>query len=153
MKYRNGMDSVPYAYRTTYPLDIIVIMLGTNDTKFVCMGDSALNARNVAYGAEMIIKEFKAEAMRFGQKVPQFILVAPPLIGYKSTFIRFTKEGSETSRFFSEKFAIAAKNQKATFVDAAPLCETGPDCLHITENSHRRLAQAIAKAVRELAIS
>lgn len=101
----------------------------------------------------MVIKEFKAEALRFGQKVPQFILVAPPLIGYKSSFIRFTKEGSETSRFFSEKFAIAAKNQKATFLDAAPLCETGPDCLHITSDSHKNLAEAIAKVVRELVIS
>ena len=149
--WKNGLPYLRPCLNTHKPVDIVILMLGSNDLKR-CFGASA---RQIADGAGQlagVIRSFTREKQGF---VPEILLVSPPAIGEGITGspfrISFDADAVPRSRQFPAEYRRAAEENGCVFVNAADHAEASPlDSLHLTAESHARLAEAFAETILRL---
>src|SRR5690606_11279776 len=71
---RNGARILPTLLASHAPLDLVIIMLGTNDLKPFVAGTAPFAAR----GARRLIELTRGHFAMTGEPVPEIILVSPP---------------------------------------------------------------------------
>lgn len=149
--WKNGLDYLRPCLYSHKPVDIIIMMLGSNDLK-----DSFhLTAEEIAEGAEVlvrVIKEFTAENQGF---IPEIILISPPEIGtgiMTSPFYgSFYEDAIERSKQFPQFYKKVADEEGCIFFDAAGyIYPSETDSLHLTPDGHRVLAEELYKIVKAL---
>jgi lysophospholipase L1-like esterase len=148
--YRVGRDFLPVALESHKPLDVVTLMLGTNDLKAVNAAPASQIAEGVATLARLILdSDAGLEA-----KPPKLLLIAPPAIGDLSRMIDGEEKfaGAETkSRRLPELYRRHAKALRCGFLNAQEFSQPSPaDGVHLDAASHLTLGHAIAAAVRNL---
>ncbi|MGN8897716.1 GDSL-type esterase/lipase family protein [Flavonifractor sp. HCP28S3_F3] len=149
-----GMPALPYLYpclKSHAPVDLLVIMLGTNDTK------ERLSANACAIGKGMTRLVRKAQSIDcWGEKGPNILLIAPLAIGKgveRSPVAQEMGQGCvEKSLRLPGQFRAAAKELGCAFLDANTLGleQNQVDHMHLTRDSHRLLAEALAQLIPTL---
>lgn len=146
---RNGRAYLLPCLRSHAPVDILVLMLGTNDLKAIFR----LGAAEVAAGAMALVDVALASGAGPDGGVPRILLVSPPRLGEATD--RSELWGFGTSRATSGRLArlyrTAAELRAVAFLDASAIVTADPvDGVHLSADSHATLARAIAAAVRPL---
>ena len=145
-----GLDVIYSTLMSHEPVDLLIIMLGTNDTK----ERLGANAACIGIGMERLVMKAKTvPAWRNG--TPHILLIAPPHIGEG---LYRVPEGAamgagcpEKSRGLARQFAEVALRQGCAFLDAEGLAEFNThDCMHLTRKGHSQLAGELSKLVPEL---
>ena len=72
----SGAVSLPIMLKTHQPLDLVIIMLGTNDIKFAGL----CRAFDAAMGMERLIKLVKTHDYMINFTVPQILIMSPPCL-------------------------------------------------------------------------
>ena len=147
--WKNGLPYLRPCLNTHKPVDLVIMMLGSNDLKTTF----GLRAEQIAAGAGAlvdVIKEFTAEKQGF---VPKIILVSPPEIGEDiktSPFYgRFDEAAIAESRRFPACYERIAKEKGCIFFDAAAhIYPSKTDSLHLTPEAHSVLAEELAALVK-----
>lgn len=147
---RNGRVALPILLETHKPLDLVIIMLGTNDLKTVFNAPPG----EIAAGVAALVKLVKqSEAGPAGQP-PGVMIVCPPPVGPLDHLPELAEKfaGAEKkSRRFPAFFATVAAQNSCTFLDPQPFMAASPlDGLHFDAANHCRLGEAMATAVRPL---
>lgn len=147
---RNGRAALPTAIASHNPLDLIVLMLGTNDLKeqyHATMWD-------LGRAMEQLLHIIDAFEYAPHYQKPKVLLVSPILVGEEiesSPFGCFTHRAAANSRLFAETYAPVAQKYGAHFFDASRVARpSAEDQLHMDADSHRALAEALAVKVREI---
>lgn len=133
------------------PLDLVILMLGTNDLST----GANVNAYYAAAGAERLINLIRQLSMEQQMPCPKILVVSPPLISgmTKNPIINnvFTMStASRESRKFKQYFSDVANVRHCAFLAAEDFTEPGFDGVHITKQSHRKLAKALSREVQRL---
>jgi len=146
----SGLDVLYSTLMSHEPVDLLIIMLGTNDTK----ERLGANAACIGLGMERLVMKAKSvPAWRDG--VPKILLIAPPHIG-EGLYARPEGEPMgrgcpEKSRQLAAYFAAVAERQGCAFLDAEGKAEfNNLDCMHLTRKGHRQLADLLAGLVPTL---
>ena len=146
----SGLDAIYSCLMSHEPVDLLIIMLGTNDTK----ERLGANAAVIGLGLERLVTKAKSvPAWRGGR--PNILIVAPPHIG-EGLYLRPEGEAMgagcpEKSRGLAARFAAVAENQGCAFLDAQGRAEFNRlDCMHLSRRGHAQLAAALLPLVREL---
>lgn len=147
--WKNGLDYLKPCLNSHKPVDIVILMLGSNDLKETFH----LTAREIADGAGTlvdVIRSFTAEKQGF---VPTIILVSPPEIGTgirRSPFFgAFCETAVAESGKFPECYQRVADRKGCVFFDAAKYVSPSEfDSLHLTPEGHRVLAEELCKVIR-----
>jgi lysophospholipase L1-like esterase len=132
------------------PLDLIILMLGTNDLKY----RFGVDARTIAFGFQRYLDVVHTLPESVGK--PRILLVAPIQINpaYKENPLfhdMFGDHAVERSQKFAEAYREFADGAGIDFLDASLYGEADPaDGVHMAPESHRRLAEAMVNKVREL---
>ncbi|MCR5410807.1 MAG: SGNH/GDSL hydrolase family protein [Lachnospiraceae bacterium] len=142
--WKNGLDYLKPCLNSHKPVDIVIMMLGSNDLK----DTFHMSAKDIAEGAGVlvkVIKEFTAEKQGF---IPKIILVSPPEIGegIKSSpfYGAFNEDAIERSRQFPEHYRAVAEELGCIFFNAAEYIRPSEyDSLHLTPEGHRILAEKL----------
>ena len=147
MPYANGMDYLPACLLTHNPVDLVIFNLGTNDLKrHVCNNIGA-----TGQGMAMLSQKTR-EILGAQQK----ILVISPVeisddrlnLGPMSLLDR---ESLRQSKRFAEVYRPIAEQMGCDFLAAADVAKPGKaDAVHMDAPSHRSLAEAVAKKVKEI---
>lgn len=149
--WKNGLDYLRPCLNSHKPVDIVILMLGSNDLKEVFHA----SAEQIADGAKRlvdVILTFTREKQGFE---PQIILVSPPEIGEgirTSTFYgSFLENAIGRSREFPGWYRRVAKKHGCTFFNAAEYIRASEeDSLHLTPEAHARLAEELCRVVKSL---
>jgi lysophospholipase L1-like esterase len=135
------------------PVDLVVIMLGTNDLKPV-FNRTPLR---IAIGAAHLIDLVNTLNGGVGTtyKNPKVLLICPPPLNPSiesgPIFGPMFNGGVEKSRQLPELYEAVAKMGGAGFLSAGSVISTdGADGLHLTAESERKLGTAIAEKVKEI---
>ncbi|HEY0793970.1 MAG TPA: GDSL-type esterase/lipase family protein [Chthoniobacterales bacterium] len=135
------------------PVDLVVIMLGTNDLKPV-FNRTPLR---IAIGAARLIDLVNTLNGGVGTsyKNPRVLLICPAPLNAKieqgPVFGAMFKGGLEKSQQLSALYEAVAKMGGAEFLDAGSVISTdGVDGLHLTAESEQKLGSAIAAKVKEM---
>ena len=149
--YRNGAKYLDVCVETHAPLDLIMIMLGTNDLKPRISGRACDSADGVGLLVEMIRRNPSGR----DNSVPPVLIVSPVAIGSHIEKSPFADEfGGRSSHEEALKapayLAAKAKASGAEFMDAAKYTKTGPDAIHLDADSHKKLAKALAQKIKKI---
>lgn len=143
--HRNGIAVLPALLETHRPIDVVLIMLGTNDLK----GRFSLNAMDIALGLEKLIQTIRAFEAGPGGREPGIVLVAPPPIIEVASLGEIFQDGATKSLGLAARIKAVAERQGAVFVDAGELVEVSPiDGIHYDAEANPVLADAFARVIR-----
>lgn len=151
LPYRNGKDYIVPCMFTHAPIDLLIVMLGTNDVKALFSPSEV----TLGMGVEEFLKVVKNPALWDGKKAGNILLVAPPAIGdniQTSTYYgMFNEESVRISKKFPEIYQGIAELYDCHFLNASDYVSPSPyDSIHLSEEDHWRLAEAMAEKIREI---
>ncbi len=141
---RNGLTFFSQCLISHEPIDYVVLFLGTNDlkTKF---NKTALDVANtiekdyILFTRNVLAKEKELSC------IPNFIVVCPPLIG-KTKLSDYNEKSSNESQNFDKELKKMAIKDICSYVSNVNLV-CGSDGVHLTKESHKLLADKLAKII------
>lgn len=142
----DGITQIRPLLKSHEPIDLLIIMLGTNDTK----ERFCANAVCIGLGMERLLQ--KAVSVDcWGGKAPNILVVAPPRIQDGFHDEAMGPGCVEKSRGVAEQLRLVAERNHVHFLDAEG-CEFNQiDYMHLTRRGHAQLAERLAALVPELA--
>jgi len=147
---RNGLKMLTPCIASHNPLDLIVVMLGTNDLK----QRFQVTVWDLGRAMELIIDEILHFPYEPFYPRPQILIVSPVLIKpgiSDSIYSCFTEKAAALSRYFAREYAAVSKAKGCWFFDAARVAEASEeDRLHMTADNHRKLAAALEEEIRKI---
>ena len=146
----NGHAAMGMVLLTHEPVDTLIVMLGTNDTKvrFGC------TAGNITRGLEKLLLKAINTSDAWKDGKPDILVICPPPIepGYiESSCAGEMGEGcDEKSRDLAPLYEEVARRLGCRFLDAGniPGVEMNNiDYMHLTADAHGKLAEAVSKSL------
>ncbi len=145
--HKNGLRALPVALESHMPIDLVVLMLGTNDLKH----RFAASPSDIAESVEVVANAVRSSEAGPGGTAPAIVIVAPPPIAEVDWLGEMFVGGAAKSRELGPRLAEVATRCRATFLDAATLVESSAvDGIHLDAESHRVLGSAVARLVEGL---
>lgn len=149
--WKNGMGYLRPCLNSHKPVDIVILMLGSNDLKETFHA----SAEQIADGAAALVKVIQSFTREKQEYEPQIILVSPPQIGagirYSPFYGSFLENAIVRSGEFPQWYRKAAEEHGCIFFDAARYIRASEeDSLHLAPKAHARLAEELYKVVAAL---
>ena len=145
---RNGAKALPMLLASHSPLDLVIIMLGTNDLKSFI----SPTIHGAVSGMTRLIEITRTYPYPRGGSVPQLLIVAPP-----PCVAPDDGDGPRSGRDLAEtrKFGIAyqrlAQETGCAFFDAGSVARpVGLDGVHLDAKNTRAIGTALAGPVRAM---
>lgn len=147
----SGAEMLPAVLATHRPVDVLVIMLGTNDL-FAAHNRSI---EDITAGVEHLVNLARdVRPAGTNDPAPRILLVAPTAIDEtinQTPFAPYFEGGVEKSRQFAVAYAAVADKLGVKFLDAGTIVQTDTeDGIHFSLEDHRILATAVEPLVLEL---
>ena len=146
-KGRNGLVYLHPCLITHAPVDLVIIMLGTNDLKRIYDNTAA----EIACGAARLVDEAKGTLSGPEATPPKVLLVSPVPVGPLTAQSEMWGFGAavETSRQLAGMYAIVAQDHGAAFFEAGSVAQVSPaDGIHLDAAACASLGAAMAEQVR-----
>ncbi|NIV30061.1 MAG: hydrolase, partial [Anaerolineae bacterium] len=145
--YKNGKEYLVPCLETHKPIDLVIIMLGTNDLK----ARFSVPACDVAAGAGVLVDIVTKSETGPGGCPPQVLLVAPPPIAKLSEFADTFEGGAVKSNSLSRHFRLVAGERGCALLDASEVITSSDvDGIHLDLSEHLKLGEAVAARVRKM---
>lgn len=145
---KSGLALLPAILKTHMPVDLLILMLGSNDMK----SRFHMEAGEIARAVSLLVSTAKqVSASKRADGMPcDILLIAPPPISEAlrdgSCYCEFGDRALRVSAELSGWYEQVAHSQQVHFLDAAALVRPSEiDGLHLTPDGHETLARAIAQ--------
>ena len=144
---RNGLTYLRPCLESHRPLDLVVVMLGTNDLK----ARFDLSASDIAQGAARVATTVRQVLVDQPGGPPVVLLVAPPPTGALTKLDAMFSGAGAKSADFSRRYRHFAGWADLPWFDAGSVVRCGDvDGIHLDAPQHRVLGESIAGEVRSL---
>lgn len=144
-EHRNGLRVLPALLESHKPIDVVVVMLGTNDLK----PRFSVNAGDIAHSLERLVRMIRASDCGPSGAGPEVLLVAPPPIIEVGCLAGMFAGGAAKSQALAAEIEAAAKRVGVPFLDAGKVVKVSPvDGIHYGPEANPALAEAFAAAIR-----
>lgn len=138
---KNGRAYLTPCLESHRPLDLVILMLGTNDLKI----RFSLTPYDIALGIEALIGDIKKACCGRREGNPRILVVCPPKvynIGLNKQIVG--QEGEKKAEELAEYYQMIAERNQVDFMKAADFAEpSAEDGMHLTPEGHRALANGI----------
>lgn len=147
--WSSGSKALPMVLKTHDPLDLVVLMLGTNDLK-TRLG---LTLDDVVKGMRRLVNIVHSPGLWNLRQAPRVLVVAPMHLNGETLLHSpfgdvFGARSVDLSRRLSAAFEALCAAEKCCFFDAGQLGPvTSSDGVHMSPADHRRLAEMLAHIV------
>jgi lysophospholipase L1-like esterase len=145
---RNGKIYLPPCLESHSPIDLVILMLGTNDLK----RRFSVPASDIAASAGTLVGIIQKSQAGQGGVAPLVLLIAPPVIGPLSELAEmFGSDAIERSQKFAAYYREVAADRQTFYLNAAEYVVSSPlDGIHFDAAQHARLGAAVAIRVKEI---
>ena len=133
---RNGSKVLPVLLSTHQPLDLVIILLGTNDLKFA----NRCRAFDASLGMERLIEIVQTFSFLPAFKRPQVLIMSPPAIipTTDEWFNDLWGHAIEESKLLASHYARVAKDTGVHFFDTGTVAKADP-----TDGGHLHAANTM----------
>ncbi|OGM25751.1 hypothetical protein A2627_01615 [Candidatus Woesebacteria bacterium RIFCSPHIGHO2_01_FULL_39_28] len=140
---RNGLSYFQSCVMSQVPLDVIIILLGTNDLKSRFIRTPA----QVADSFRKYKTAIEQACNKWNVRFPKVILVSPPIVDEDKIPHEWHMEGSgEKSKQLSKEYEKVAKEIGFEFVDIAPVVKVSTiDGTHLEKSSNVNIANLLSQ--------
>ncbi len=146
--YRNGLDNVAPCILSHAPLDFIIVMLGTNDTK----PRFSVSSGEITEGMSNLIRKLRFYYPVNKYPMPPVLLAAPgPLAPAKEEYA-FDASSARKVRELPARYEALAKELGCLYFNAQTVlteADLGGDGIHLKTEGHVKLAQAFTAIVKD----
>lgn len=140
---RSGAEYLLPCLDTHDPIDLVVIMLGTNELKT----EFYRNPKEVGeIFEELFVKKIISRKSVCRHTTPRLLIIAPPLITKENPTFIGGKEKSEKLNDIYEDIAIRNECEFMGNED----WEVGEDGIHLSRDGHRILASKLSMKIKEM---
>ncbi len=145
--HKNGLMYLPACLESHHPIDLVILMLGTNDLK----ARFSLTALDIALGAERLVQTIQRSVWGVEGNAPDVLLAAPPPIDPKDDAGEMFAGAREKSDELARRYAEVADRCNCHLIDVGTIVAVDPaDGIHYSREAHRQLGLAMATRVKAL---
>jgi lysophospholipase L1-like esterase len=149
-EYRNGKKYLIPCLHSHTPLDIVVIMLGSNDLKV----RFSMTATDIAYGVEILVNIVRTSCLSLQNSIPNVLVLTPPPVGQLTPEDNLSWAGAQNkSMQVGEYLKMSSEKNSYHLLDTHTLItpdELSTDGVHLTESCHKKLGEAVAKKIQQM---
>ena len=141
---RNGAVGLPIALKSHQPLDLLIVMLGTNDLKHCRAFDASM-------GMERLVKLTRNHSWSGTYTAPPIILMAPPCLvpTQNEWFNDLWGHKIEESKLFAKHYVRMADEMGVHFFDAGSVAQASDvDGGHLDVAGTRAIGAALVPVVK-----
>ncbi len=139
---KNGYEYLIPCLDTHDPIDLVIVMLGTNELKAVYNK----NAKEVGEIFEKyFVKTILNRKSQFKDSYPSLLIVAPPVVNEYQDACKVNDKylgATQKSKQLNDIYKEIAQKYNCEFLSNQGL-ETGMDGVHLTKESHKKLAEKL----------
>lgn len=148
---KNGQSYLTPCIESHVPINILILMLGTNDLK------SQFNAtpKTISDGLSVLVDDAYEIFDKNDDKRPRIIVISPVHIDSENQEFKkvyghaFDESCGVRSKELSPLMRKMCEDRNIEFLDAQDYALTGDDGLHLTADSHETLAVKLAEVIRK----
>ncbi|MCO6451647.1 MAG: SGNH/GDSL hydrolase family protein [Caldilineales bacterium] len=146
-RHKNGSVYLPPCLESHKPLDLVIIMLGTNDLKM----RFSIPACDIARSAGVLVDIVQKSGSGLNSGSPEVLLIAPPPLAKLTDFAEMLEGGTEKSHKLGEYYRQTATEYGCHFLDAGKVIVSSDlDGVHFDLGEHKKLGEAVAAKVKEI---
>lgn len=144
---RNGLKSLSSVLETHSPLDLVIVMLGTTDTKEMF----GYTSEKISNDMEKLLLGISTAKIVNGIK-PKTLLIAPPIVNEQAEFAAsLFKGGTEIGKQLIALYKDLASKLDCEFLDSNEFGIVDPnEGVHLTLESHKELGLEVARVISEM---
>nr|WP_279305873.1 SGNH/GDSL hydrolase family protein [Leptospira perolatii] len=145
---RNGSKGISEKIEIFSPLDLVIVMLGTND--FQSMHE--LNAWHSSQGLASVIGQIRSSPIEPGMKIPPILVVVPPALGEpKGPIAPKFLGGNKKCVGLAEAFRKVSNELDCEYFDSGTVVGSSKmDGVHLDQEDHKTLGLALVEIVSKL---
>lgn len=151
--YKNGENYLLPCLLSHKPIDLVILMLGTNDLRM----RFGVTLETLGEGLHRLIDLIRANPVcGAGGESPKILVISPIHVGKpdgeKNLYIdRGEERGVQLSRAFAGVYQTIAEKTGCGFLDASIYAASSvKDGLHMEPDGHDRLSRAVTEMVRQM---
>ncbi|MBP7001742.1 SGNH/GDSL hydrolase family protein [Amaricoccus sp.] len=142
--HKSGIAVLPAILESHRPVDVVVLMLGTNDLK----ARFHVPAVEIAASVERLVLAVRQSFCGPEEAAPAVLLVAPPPVLEAGCLAEIFEGGAAKSGRLAGYYASVARRHGAAFLDAGEVIASSPlDGVHFDAAEHGKLGRAVAAAL------
>jgi lysophospholipase L1-like esterase len=146
-EWRNGKAYFLPCLWSHKPIDLVTIMLGTNDLK----ERFSVSAYDIAAAAGVLVDIAQRSGAGPNGGAPQVLLMAPPVVASLTDYAEMFEDAEAKSRKFAEHYQRVARNYRCHFMDTAQIIVSSDlDGIHLEADQQHKLGLAVAARLREI---
>lgn len=147
-EHRNGRRYLLPCLLSHRPLDLVILLLGTNDLKH----RFGLSAADIAAGAGALVDVIRTSGAGRAAGAPAVLLVSPPPLGRLDLFATMFDGAAAKSQGLAREYQAVARERRCAFFDAGQVIRSSDtDGIHFDVEAQQALGRALARRVLELA--
>lgn len=145
---RNGLHGLAQRIEIHSPLELVILMLGTNDFQATHANNAWLSSQGIA----ALVHAIRQAPMEPGMPVPEILVVAPPPIREPRGPIALKFAGGEARcAGLAEAYRRVCDELRCSFFDAATVTTASDvDGVHLDAAQHQALGHALAQFVGQI---
>ena len=145
--YKNGLNYLIPCLDSHKPIDLCILMLGTNDLK----KRFSLSATEIARGITVLVEVIMKSETGPEDSAPKILLLAPPQITKTSKFSDEFRNSYNKSQKLPGYYARIANDYSLEFLDTSKIIVASElDGVHPDVGEHLKLGNAVLKKVKEI---
>lgn len=147
--HKSGKEYLIPCLESHQPIDLVTIMLGTNDLKK--RFSLFLSAFDIANSAGVLADIALRSGSGPGGGAPKVLLMAPPRVGKLTEFAEMFEDAEVISRKFSQHYRQIANDHGCDFLDTSQIVTSSDiDGIHLELSEHQKLGKAVAALVKKI---
>jgi len=146
-KHKNGLRAIQMLLESHRPIDLVIVMLGTNDVK----PRFSASPIDIALGLERLVRTIKASDAGPDGAGPKVLLVSPVPVEESGVLAPIFAGSPAKSHALAPMLDAVAKRQEVGFIDLAPIASVDMvDGVHLSADALDAIGQVMAGKVAEM---
>ena len=146
---KNGYEYLIPCLDTHDPINLVVLMLGTNELKNVYNKEAEEIGKMLE---EYFVKTILNRKSQLKESYPKLLIVAPPIVNENQEYCKAQNKylgAMEKSKRLNNIYKEIAERYNCYFLSNEGL-ETGIDGVHLNKESHRKLAERLEEKITQI---
>jgi lysophospholipase L1-like esterase len=145
--FKNGLKYLIPCLDTHKPVDLCILLLGTNDMK----KRFSLSAIEIARGIMVLVNVIQKSETGPKMMPPKILLMTPPYVSKLSSFSEEFENAYQISRKLPELYSQIASDYGCEFLDTSQIIVASDlDGVHPDLNNHIKLGKVVLDKVKEI---